>query len=144
MLVAVLLEGEPQSGAIWYDIFRQSPKRERGANVQRLKSNIRRPRWNARPSSRERDRRGTLTTNPEPDRRPRDSAMSEEDVSLPTNRAFVIQLQASSGASEVGHRGRVEHLASGRAMRFADEAELWAFVDRVLATKCSERSEPAG
>ena len=60
--------------------------------------------------------------------------MSEKDVSLPANRAFVIQLQASSGASEVGHRGRVEHLASGRAMHFADEDELWAFVDSVLAT----------
>ena len=70
--------------------------------------------------------------------------MSEKDVSLPTNRAFVIQLQASSGASEVGHRGRVEHLASGRAMHFADEEELWAFVDRVLATECFEQSEPEG
>ena len=61
-------------------------------------------------------------------------------MSLPTNRAFVIQLQASSGASEVAHRGRVEHLASGQAMHFADEGELWAFVDSVLATECSEQS----
>ena len=68
--------------------------------------------------------------------------MSEKDVSLPTNRAFVIQLQASSGATEVARPGRVEHLASGRAMRFADEGELWAFVDRVLAAECSEQSEP--
>ena len=68
------------------------------------------------------------------------SAMSEKDVSLPANRAFVIQLQASSVASGVGHRGRVEHLASGQAMHFADEDELWAFVDTVLATECSERS----
>jgi len=66
--------------------------------------------------------------------------MSEKDVSLPTNRAFVIQLQAGSGAFEVGHRGRVEHVASGRTMRFADEDELWAFVDSVLATECSEES----
>jgi hypothetical protein len=66
--------------------------------------------------------------------------LSEKDVSLPTNRAFVIQLQASSGASEVGHRGRVEHLASGRATHFADEGELWAFLDSLLATECSEPS----
>jgi hypothetical protein len=26
MLLPVLLEGEPQSGVIWYEIFRQSPK----------------------------------------------------------------------------------------------------------------------
>ena len=64
----------------------------------------------------------------------------EKDVSLPTNRAFVIQLQASFRASEVGHRGRVEHLASGQAMRFADEGDLWVFVDRVLTTECSEQS----
>jgi len=70
------------------------------------------------------------------------SAMSEKDVSLPANRAFVIQLQASSGASEVRHRGRVEHLASGRATHFADEDELLAFVDGVLATECSGQSEP--
>ena len=69
--------------------------------------------------------------------------MSEKDVSLPANRAFVIQLQASSGASEGGHRGRVEHLASGRATHFTDEGELWAYVDRVLATECSDKSEPA-
>ena len=63
------------------------------------------------------------------------SEKSGKDVPLPTNRAFVIQLQASSGASEVAHRGRVEHLASGRAVRFADEGEFWAFVDGVLATE---------
>ena len=60
--------------------------------------------------------------------------MSEKDVSLPSNRAFVIQLQSNSEASEVRHRGRVEHLASGEAMHFAEEDELWAFVDSVLAT----------
>jgi len=65
--------------------------------------------------------------------------MSENDVSLPTNRAFVIQLRASSGVSEVAHRGLVEHLASGQAMRFSDEDELWAFVDGVLATEGSEQ-----
>ena len=70
--------------------------------------------------------------------------MSGKGVSLPANRAFVIQLQVSSGVPEVGHRGRVEHFASGRAMRFADEDELWAFVDSVLATECSEQSEPKG
>ena len=70
--------------------------------------------------------------------------MSEKDVSLPANRAFVIQLQASSGASEVDHRGRVEHFASGRAMHFAYEDELWAFIDSVLATQCSDQSEPEG
>jgi len=66
--------------------------------------------------------------------------MSENDVSLPTRLAFVIQLQASSGVSETGHRGRVEHLASGQAMHFADEGEFWAFIDSVLITRCSEQN----
>ena len=70
--------------------------------------------------------------------------MSEKDVSLPTNRDFVIQLKAGSEASKVGHRGRVEHVTSGRAMHFADEDELWAFVHSVLATERSDQSEPEG
>ena len=68
--------------------------------------------------------------------------MSEKNVvSLPANRAFVVQLQANSGTSRVRHRGRVEHLASGGASRFADEDEFWTFVDSVLATQCSENNE---
>ena len=70
--------------------------------------------------------------------------MSEKDVTLPANRAFVIQLRASSGASELGHRGRAEHLASGRATHFADDDELWAFVDSMLATQRSDQSEAEG
>ena len=65
--------------------------------------------------------------------------MSETDVSLPTD-LFVIKLQASSGASEFAHRGRVQHLASGEGLSFADEGELWAFVDSMLAMECSEQS----
>ena len=61
--------------------------------------------------------------------------MPKKVVSLPTNRAFVIQLRASSGASEVSHRGRIEHLTSGEAACFADEDELWAFVDSVLGVE---------
>ena len=61
------------------------------------------------------------------------SDISKKDVSLPASRAFVIQLRASSGAAEVGHGGRVEHLSSGQALHFADEVELWAFIDGVLA-----------
>ena len=67
------------------------------------------------------------------------SEKSEKAVALPTNRAFVIQLRASSGASGVAHRGRVEHLVSGQAVHFADEGELWAFVDSVVGTECSEQ-----
>jgi len=70
--------------------------------------------------------------------------MSEKDVSLPTNRAFVIQLQANSEVSLVAHRGRVEHLASGRATHFPDEHELWAFIDSVVEKERSEQSQAEG
>jgi hypothetical protein len=70
--------------------------------------------------------------------------MPKNDVSLPANRVFVIQLQADSGESELVHWGRVEHLATGRAMRFPDEDEFWAFIDSVLATECSEPSQAEG
>jgi len=68
--------------------------------------------------------------------------MSKNDVSLPSNRAFVIQLHGNSVVSRVRHRGRVEHLASGRATHFPDEDEFWAFVDGVLSTECTDKSNP--
>ena len=70
--------------------------------------------------------------------------MSDKDVLLPTNRAFVIQLQANSEVSRLAHRGRVEHLASGRATHFPDEYELWAFIDSVLEKERSEQSKAKG
>jgi hypothetical protein len=70
--------------------------------------------------------------------------MSEKDVSLPANRAFVIQLQVNSDVSRVAHRGRVEHLASGRAKHFPDEHELWAFIDNVVEEERSEQSQAEG
>jgi hypothetical protein len=68
--------------------------------------------------------------------------MSKNDVSLPANRAFVLQLQANSGVPESAHRGRIEHLGSGRATRFLNAKELWAFVDSVLATEYSGQRKP--
>ena len=64
--------------------------------------------------------------------------MSDTDDRLPAGRAFVIQLLADSEESERGPRGRVEHLASGRATCFSGEEELWAFVDSVQATEHSD------
>lgn len=70
--------------------------------------------------------------------------MTENHVSLPTNRAFVIQLQANSDRSRFAHRGRVEHLTSGRAVHFPDEHELWAFIDNVVEEERSEQSQAEG
>jgi len=52
--------------------------------------------------------------------------------SLPTDHAFVLQLEESHGRPGTCRAGRVEHLASGEATRFSTTAELWDFVDKVL------------
>jgi hypothetical protein len=58
--------------------------------------------------------------------------MSEQVKPLPTDHAFVLQLQESHGRPETDRAGRVEHLTSGEATRFATPEELWDFVDKVL------------
>jgi hypothetical protein len=58
--------------------------------------------------------------------------MSGPTRRLPANRAFVVQLRAETEEPEIRHQGRVEHLASGQAARFAGEDEFWTFVDSVL------------
>jgi len=58
--------------------------------------------------------------------------MSEQVNPLPTDHAFVLQLLESRGRPGPCHEGRIEHLASGEATRFATPAELWDFVDKVL------------
>ena len=69
--------------------------------------------------------------------------MSQANQRLPADRAFVIQLRVSSEESERGHRGRAEHLASGQATFFADEEELWAFVDGLLAELTTTVTDPS-
>ena len=58
--------------------------------------------------------------------------MPEPIHPLPSNHAFVLQLQESHGRPGTCRAGRVEHLASGEATRFTSAAEFWDFVDRVL------------
>ena len=58
--------------------------------------------------------------------------MPEPILPLPTDHVFVLQLKESHGRLGTCRAGRVEHLASGEAMRFATTAELWDFVDEVL------------
>ena len=69
--------------------------------------------------------------------------MSEQVNPLRTDHAFVLQLQESRGRSGTRRAGRVEHLASGEATRFATPAGLWDFVDEELTalTDLRVRSE---
>ena len=70
--------------------------------------------------------------------------MPEPILPLPSDHAFVLQLKESHGHPGTCRAGRVVHLASGEATRFSTTAELWAFVDSMLATECSDPSEPGG
>ena len=58
--------------------------------------------------------------------------VSEPILPLPTDHVFVLKLQESHGRPDACRAGRIEHLASGEAVRFATPAELWIFVDKIL------------
>lgn len=49
---------------------------------------------------------------------------------LSPERAFVVQLETLGPASRQTLRGRVEHLPTGEARRFASAAELVGFMSR--------------
>lgn len=51
---------------------------------------------------------------------------------LPSERAFVVHFRSRSEAGGELFVGRVEHIATGVAGRFASTAELVGFVKRVL------------
>ena len=55
--------------------------------------------------------------------------------SLPTNRAFVVQLYADSQVEQGECRGRVEHIVSMEAEHFNSVKELVEFMTRTLAAQ---------
>ena len=66
--------------------------------------------------------------------------MPQPPLSLPTNRAFVVQLRAQPPGVPLAWDGRVEHVVSGQMTHFHALEELLAFMRRVL----TEISEPSG
>ena len=62
-----------------------------------------------------------------------DVTSSPEAPELPTEKAFVFQLTRETGPSLEPFAGRVEHIASGRRLRFGDLAAFRAAVARLLA-----------
>ena len=59
--------------------------------------------------------------------------MDDPVTGLSADHAFVLQLQKSRGGAEACRCGRVEHLSTGQAVTFNTPAELWDFIDEVLA-----------
>ena len=60
-------------------------------------------------------------------------AAPPEAPELPTEKAFVLQLTRDTGSSLEPFAGRLEHIASGRRLRFGDFAAFRAAMTRLLA-----------
>ena len=58
--------------------------------------------------------------------------------SLPTHRAFVVQLHAESRIEKGQFKGRVEHIVSGQSTHFSSMKALKAFMHHVLTEGRSE------
>jgi len=58
--------------------------------------------------------------------------------SLPTQRAFVVQLHVESRIEKGQLKGRVEHIVSRQSAHFSSMKELKAFMRRVLEERAAE------
>ena len=65
-------------------------------------------------------------------RHPGEAIMRKDQPSLPTNRAFVIQLHADAQLERGDFKGRVEHIKSRQAAHFTSAEELLAFIAHTL------------
>ena len=61
--------------------------------------------------------------------------MTKDQPSLPTNRAFVVQLHADAQPEQGDFKGRVEHVVSMEAVHFNSVEDLVAFMVRTLAAQ---------
>ena len=64
--------------------------------------------------------------------------MSKDKHSLPTNRAFVVQLRWDADVERRDFRGRVEHFTSMQATHFESVEELTEFITRVVTSPREE------
>ncbi len=63
--------------------------------------------------------------------------MPRNQPSLPTKRAFVVQVHAEAQVEQGQCKGRVEHLVSGEATHFESLEELFTFIAHVLTEQRS-------
>jgi hypothetical protein len=61
--------------------------------------------------------------------------------SLPTNRAFAVQLHADARVEQQEFTGRVEHVVSMRATHFHSLEELGVFILQIVTTLPEDPSE---
>ena len=70
-------------------------------------------------------------------------ARDQQAGELPTEKAFVLQLRGDTGPTLEPFAGRVEHLASGRRLRFDNFETFCAAVTRLLAEARQQRITPS-
>jgi hypothetical protein len=63
---------------------------------------------------------------------------------FPAQRAFLVQVHAEVELAQGRLAGRVEHVASGRAIHFASPEELMAFMAGTLTTVLPPGAGPEG
>ena len=68
--------------------------------------------------------------------------MAPSQLSLPSNRVFVVQFRLPPPGAPSRYDGRVEHLVSGQAAHCHSLEELLAFLIRVLADVQSQAEAP--
>ena len=61
-----------------------------------------------------------------------ENSSQTQAVSLPANRAFVVQFQGTDAGQSAKMAGRVEHLTSGHRGRFQSWTELQRFIKQEL------------
>jgi hypothetical protein len=61
--------------------------------------------------------------------------MSKHQPSLPSKRAFVVQLHADAQVEQGEWKGRVEHLNSYKAAHFESLEDLLAFMTRTVTAQ---------
>lgn len=64
---------------------------------------------------------------------------SATPVPLSTRIAFVVHLTSHATSADQGVTGRVEHVSSGRSMRFSSAGQLVDFMRRALATRATRK-----
>jgi len=74
-------------------------------------------------------------------RKTRGRGSSPEGPELPTGKAFVLQLSRDTGPALEPFIGRVEHLATGRRLRFESFADFQSAVIRLLSDTRERRDQ---
>jgi hypothetical protein len=64
--------------------------------------------------------------------------MPKNKPSLPSDRAFVVQLRWDADVEHGDFRGRVEHFTSMQATHFVSVEELMAFIARVVVAQSAD------